>query len=372
MSMRIGIDARLLGYRQAGIGKYTRQLIEHLVPLATDEQFVVLHSRKDGRSLVDDPHFERRATFTPPHHRLEQWILPLETYRLGFDLLHSPDFIPPFRRNYKSIITVHDLAFLKFPHFVTKDSAHHYGHIDQAVRNTDHIIAVSHSTREDIVALLGADEEKITVIHEAADPIFQPISDETMLAEVRARHSLNLPYIFFLSTIEPRKNLTTLLHAFRQLLDAYPTVRGVTLAIAGEKGWFYEEVFDTIESLRLGDAVRYLGRVPLADLPALLNGATAHVHPSFYEGFGLTPLEAMATGTPTIVSNVSSLPEVVGDAGLQVPPEDVEAWADAIYRMLSDEELRTTLSEKGLKRAAQFSWHKAAQQHLDLYHKIVG
>ncbi|MDQ4076099.1 MAG: glycosyltransferase family 4 protein [Chloroflexota bacterium] len=371
LPMRIGIDARLLGYRRAGIGKYTRRLIEHLAELDQQDKFIILHSRKDPDTLVEQPNFHRRTLITPSHHRLEQWLLPLETAFLGLDLLHSPDFIPPFRRNYKSVITVHDLAFLRFPHFVTAESAHHYGLIDQAVRRTDHIIAVSESTRADLVNMLGADERKVTVIHEAADPMFRPIEDEAKIRAVREKYSLaDRPYIFFLSTIEPRKNLATLLRAFRILLDEYPNVNGVKLAIAGEEGWLFHEVYSLYHELHLEPHASFLGRVPQTDLPALFNGATMHVHPSFYEGFGLTPLEAMACGTPTVVSNVSSLPEVVGDAGLLVPPDEVEEWTAAMYRLLNESELRRVLSEKGLRRAAKFSWEEAARQHLEVYHRF--
>lgn len=369
--MRIGIDARLLGYRRAGIGTYTQRLIEQLALLEQQDEFVILHSRKDPSTLVRQPNFQRQTLLTPSHHRFEQWLLALETFPLGLDLLHSPDFIPPFRRNYRSVITVHDLAFLRFPHFVTSDSAHHYGQIDQAVRSADHIVAVSHSTKADLVTMLGVEERKISVIHEAADPIYRPIADNTLIQQVRQKYGLaGRSYIIFLSTIEPRKNLPTLLHAFRHLLDRYPATSEVMLAVAGEKGWLFEEVFALYHDLKLESNVSFLGRVPLDDLPPLFNGAILHVHPSFYEGFGLTPLEAMACGTPTIVSDISSLPEVVGDAGLLVSATDAEEWTEAIYRLLDDSALRLVLRDKGLKRAAQFSWEKAARQHLDVYHRF--
>lgn len=367
--MRIGIDARILGYRRAGIGQYILQLIEHLARLERDTEFVLLQSRKDGNEYVDQANFHRHMLWTPSHHRFEPWVLPLETIGLGLDLLHSPDFIPPFIRPYRSVITVHDLGFLLFPHFVPADAAHHYGKIDQAVRRTDHIIAVSQSTKRDIVKLLGVPEHKITVIHEAANEIYRPIDDEHALADVSARYGLRRPFILFVSTIEPRKNLPTLIRAFHHLLQKYRV--DAMLAVAGEKGWLYKEEFRLVDEFNLHDDVRFLGRVPLRDLPYLYNAACVHVHPSYYEGFGLTPLEAMACGTPTVVSNVSSLPEVVGDAGLLVSPDEVEELAVAIWRVLDDSELHQTLREKGLKRAQQFSWRKAARQHLDVYRRAL-
>ena len=367
--MRIGIDARILGYRRAGIGQYILRLVEHLAKLDAEDEFYLLQSRKDGYEYIQQPNFHRRLLWTPSHHRFDPWLVSLETWRLDLDLLHSPDFIPPFWPRYRTVITVHDLGFLLFPHFVPADAAAHYGKIDRAVKRADHIIAVSHSTKRDIVKLLGVPPEKITVIHEAANPVYRPVDDPQALAEVKQRYGLPDPFILFVSTIEPRKNLPTLLRAFRRLLDDYRA--DATLAVAGEKGWLYEDVFRLVEELRFGGRVRFLGRVPLRDLVLLYNAAWMHVHPSYYEGFGLTPLEAMACGTPTIVSNVSSLPEVVGDAGLLVNPEDPEELAVAMWRLLSDSALRDTLREKGLRRAALFSWEKAARQHLEVYRQVA-
>ncbi len=177
--MRIGIDARLVYYSKAGIGQYILRLAEALAKLnAEDVEFSLLQSRKDRTQIVADHNFSRRSVWTPSHHRLEQFTLRLEISRLRLDLLHSPDFIPPFRRNCRSVITIHDLAFLLYPHFLTKESARYYGQIDQAVRRTDHIIAVSEATRQDAIKLLGVPERKITVIHEAANPMFRRLDAE--------------------------------------------------------------------------------------------------------------------------------------------------------------------------------------------------
>nr|WP_290665635.1 glycosyltransferase family 1 protein [Ardenticatena sp.] len=368
--MRIGIDARILAYRRAGIGQYTLRLVEHLARIDRDNEYILLQSRKDLSTYVSQPNFKRATIWTPSHHRLEPWALSVETARLGLDLLHSPDFIPPFWRTYKSVITIHDLGFLIFPHFVKEDAARHYGKIDRAVRHADHIIAVSHSTKKDIMKLLGVSSERITVIHEAANPIYRPIRDQEQLDAIRRKYDLPQMFVLFVSTIEPRKNLPTLLQALHRLKNEYRTE--LVLAVAGEKGWLYEDVFQLVHRLKLGKQVRFLGRVPLEDLPLLYNAAMVHVHPSYYEGFGLTPLEAMACGTPTIVSNVSSLPEVVGDAGLRVNPEDDEELAVAIWRVLNDSALRDMLREKGLKRARMFSWEKAAHEHLRVYMRVLG
>jgi len=367
--MRIGIDARLVFYNRAGIGQYILQLTEALAGLTPHEDtFLLLQSRKDRGNIVKSNGFLRKSLWTPSHNRFEQMALSFEISRLGLDLLHSPDFIPPFRRNCKSVITVHDLAFLLYPHFLTKESARYYGQIDQAWRKTDHIIAVSEVTKHDSIKMLGVPEKKITVIHEAANPIYRPLPKDEARRIVKEKYKLDQDFILFVSTIEPRKNLPGLLHAYRRLLDDYKCQE--MLVLSGSNGWLWEEVYETVAKLNLERHVAFLGRVPSEDLVYLYNAARLLVHPSFYEGFGLTPLEAMTCGAPVIVSNTSSLPEVVGDAALLINPHDVDGLTVAIWRVLTDKELREELICKGLKRAKNFSWQQAAEKTLEVYHKV--
>jgi len=367
--MRIGIDARLVYYSQAGISQYILRLIQGLAESDRENEFIILQSRKDKHLIVDRPNFKRVSLWTPSHHRLEQYALRVEISGLNLDVLHSPDFIPPFHCRCKSIITIHDLAFLLYPHFLTKDSARYYSQIDEAVKRTDHIIAVSESTKQDTIRLLGAPEHKITVIYESANPIYRPVKDREILEQTKSKYDVTGDFILFVSTIEPRKNLPTLLKAYKQLLDSYRA--GVKLVVVGRRGWLSEEVFTLIDELKLTNDVLFLDRVPIKDLLHLYNAAQLLVQPSFYEGFGLPPLEAMACGTPVVVSNVSSLPEVVGDAGLLVDPEDVSELAVAIWRVLTDEALREDLIAKGFKRAQCFSWEKTALQTLELYRRVA-
>jgi glycosyltransferase involved in cell wall biosynthesis len=367
--MRVGIDARLVYYRQAGISQYTLRLLEELAAIDKEDEFTIFQSRKDRAVLVDQPNFRKRPLWTPPHHRLEQFLLPLELAAIDLHVLHSPDFIPPFRRNCKSVITVHDLNFLLYPDFLTPESASYYGQIDQAVRRCDHIIAVSESTKRDIIHLTGAPEDKITVVYEAAHPIYRPLQDQSKAQETKRRFRIETDFILFVSTIEPRKNVPTLLKAYKQLLDSYRAE--VDLALAGEKGWLFDQVYKLVDELGIGQRVHFLGRVSSEDLLELYNAAQLLVHPAFYEGFGLPPLEAMACGTPVVVSNTSSLPEVVGDAALLVDPTEVDEMTVAIWRLLSDPALRRELSEKGLKRARLFSWRKAARQTLKIYRRLA-
>jgi glycosyltransferase involved in cell wall biosynthesis len=368
--MHIGIDARISFYSRAGIGQYTRQLVRALSKIVTDDRVTIFQSRKDKVDLVGDGHFHRRSLWTPSHHRFEQLTLPVELLFSDIQLLHSTDFIPPLRRKSKSVITIHDLAFLLFPNLLTRESARYYGQIDQAARSTDEIIAVSQSTKRDIVRLLGVPESKVSVVYEAANPLFRPV-DRTLSSQwVNRRYGVDGNYVLFMSTIEPKKNLETLLRAFRHLLDTYHV--DAKLLIAGAKGWLVENVFEVVDELSLGNDVSFLGRVTTEELLHLYNAATVLVHPALYEGFGLTPLEAMACGTPVISSNASSLPEVVGDAGLMVEPEDMEHMAVSMWRVLKTPELREELREKGLNRAANFSWRKTAQQTLEIYHRLNG
>ena len=368
--IRIGIDARLVYYQQAGISQYTLRLMDGLAKIGENEEFVVFQHWRARSPYVTSPQFRRRSLFTPSHHRFEQLVLPLELLFRGLDVLHSPDFIPPLRRGYRSVVTIHDLNFLVYPHLLTPDAARYYGQIDQAVRRADRVIAVSESTKQDIIRLIGARESSVQVIYEGANPAFRPLedSDDDLLA-MKGRYGIQKDFILFVSTIEPRKNIPTLLRAFRRLLEDYHP--DVELVLAGRKGWLFEEVFRTSSELGLGDRVRFLGRVPTSDLVLLYNAARAFAFPSLYEGFGLPPLEAMACGTPTVVSNVSSLPEVVGDAALLVSPTEVEELTVALWRLLSDDDLRRQLIAKGLRRVECFSSEKMARETLELYHQLV-
>lgn len=366
--MRIGIDARLTYYTKDGISQYTLRLIQGLAELDQKEDFLILRDRRDLQTITDNHGFRRAGLWTPSHHRFEQWGLRFELPSLGLDLLHSPDFIPPFHRNCKSVITIHDLAFVLYPHFLTQDSARYYGQIDQAVKSTDHIIAVSESTKQDTIRLLGVPESKITVIYEAANPAFKPMDTDQAREFVMRTYGLE-EYLLFVSTIGPRKNLPTLFHAYRALRDQYKV--DTALAVVGREGWVSQDTFDLVDELELKDVVHFLGRVPLRDLVHLYNGAQALVHPSFYEGFGLPPLEAMLCGTPVICSNVSALPEVVGDAALLVPPEEVSEWTVAMWRMLNDQELRDEMRAKGYRRSQCFSVGKTASQTLEVYRRVI-
>ncbi len=367
--MEVGIDARLNYHQSAGIGRYTKHLIEELAQLDRKTTYTVFQHRKQREPLSRAPNFQRRTLFTPVHARVEQPMLAAELSFHSLDLLHSTDFIPPLHSSIPSVITVHDLAFLRWPHFLTESHAAYYSQIDRAVLHARHIIVPSENTKNDVVRLLGASPKKISVIYEAAAPQYCPLPQERCRAAMGAKYGIPEKYIFFVSTIEPRKNIEGLLEAFYHLRKYY-NIEDTGLVLAGKPGWLYEEIYRKVEQLELGQSTFFIGRVPDEDLHQLFVGAQCHVHPAFYEGFGLSPLEAMACGTPTIVSNTSSMPEVVGDAGLIVDPLNREEIAVAMHRLLTEEALHQELSQKGLQRASVFSWSRAASETLDVYRTV--
>ena len=269
--MRIGIDARLMYHQPAGISRYTLHLLRALATQTSREDFIVFQHRRHRQPIIQQRNFKRATLFAPAHGKLEQAMLPLELLRFSLDLLHCPDFIPPLYSPVPSVITVHDLAFLHWPRFLTESSAAYYGQIDRAVRKARHIIVPSQSTQQDLIRLLGVHESKVSVIYEAADPRFMPLELSRTRTEVCRRHHIPDSYIFFVSTLEPRKNVDGLLHAFRALRDRYH-IADTGLVLAGSKGWLYEDTLALVEKLDLGECTFFLGRVSDEELHQLYVG----------------------------------------------------------------------------------------------------
>ena len=369
--MQIGIDARIVHYARGGISNYVLRLLPALAALDRTTEYIVFHSRKDREPARYRPgtNFCPVPCWTPSHHRWERWALSVEVARVRPDLLHTTDFIPPLGGYRRLVITVHDLTFLHYPQFLTAESFRYYNRqITWAVQRADHILTDSYASRDDLVNMLAVPKDKITVVHLAADPMFRPLSPEHARS-VAARYDLRPGFLLCVGTLEPRKNVPGLLQAYRMLLDAQVT--SAPLVIVGGKGWLYHEIFERITVLRLTEHVRFLHNVPDEDLPGLYNAAALLTTPSFYEGFGLPALEAMACGTPVVVSNRSSLPEVVGEAGLLTDPDDPTAIADELARVLTDASLRERLRAKGLAQAARFSWERAARETLVVYRSVL-
>lgn len=364
--MRIGIDARLTYYRAGGISTYIRRVILALEALDHENAYTVFRSRKAREALTT--RFRSVPLWTPSHHRIERLALSVELARFRLDVLHSPDFIPPLHGARRHVITVHDLTFLHYPQFLTDESRRYYNdQIETAVRQADHILADSEATKADIVALLGVPADKITVHMLGVDESFQPLPPDAVEA---MRRELNLPprYFLFLGTFEPRKNIGGLLDAYRRLITRLPSAP--PLVLAGSRGWLFDETMALIGAMNLTDRVLWREKVSQSLLPALYNSACALVTPSFYEGFGLPALEAMACGTVPIVSNRGSLPEVVGDVGRQVDPDDADDIAVAMEQALTDDAWRESMRDAGLKRAQTFTWTRTARIVRAVYESV--
>jgi glycosyltransferase involved in cell wall biosynthesis len=371
--LRIAIDSRLVYYQRGGIGQYILHLVQELARLDAADEYLLLHSRKDHSSLVQSPRFQHVPLWTPCHNRFEQITFPVELARLKFDLLHSPDFIPPwhglFRRRFRRLITVHDLTFLYYPEFLTTESRRYYNdQIERAVRVADHISADSTATKDDLVRLLGVQPEKVSVVLLAPDPLYRPL-EAAACAPILARHELKPGFLLFAGTLEPRKNVTGLLTAYRALCDRKLSMP--SLVLAGRRGWLYDEIFSRISALKLSDRVCFLENPSNEELVALYNAAALLVLPSFYEGFGLPVLEAMACGTPVVCSERGSLPEIAGGAVLLVNPDDLDGLASTIERTLRDELLRAQLRSRGFANVARFSWEKTARETLEIYRRMT-
>ncbi len=363
--MRLGLDARLTYYTRAGISRYIRRLAAELPPLDPQNDYLILHSRKARESLPMPPNARRANCWTPSHHRFERAALAVEVWPLGLRLLHSPDFIPPLDGRWKSVITVHDLTFLHYPQFLTAESRRYYnGQIQAAVRRADAILADSAATRHDLVALLGVPEARITVVHLAADEDYRPQPPEAV-RDVLEKHRLPSEYLLFVGTLEPRKNVHGLLRALAALPDGPP------LVLAGRRGWLFDQAQSLISDLKLEDRVHLLEEFPAGDLPALYTGASVFVLPSHYEGFGLPVLEAMACGTPVVIADRASLPEIAGEAALRVDPDDPASIAGAIERALHDRDCRESLVARGFEQVRQFSWRRTAEQTLAVYRRLL-
>lgn len=371
--MRIGVDYTSALRQRAGIGRYTRGLLAAVTAIDPANSYT-LAAPRDAAPLE-----AWAANVSVRRLPLTDWALTIAWHRLRLplfidlftgplDVFHSPDFVLPPVRQARTIVTVHDLSFLRFPEYAAKSLvAYLSAVVPRSLQRADLILADSQWTKKDLVAMLGMPEGKIRVVPAGVGPEYQVITDVEMLREVRQKYQLPERFILHVGTLEPRKNLPRLIEAFAMLLPHEPDLK---LVLVGGKGWLYEAIFATVERLRLAEKVVFPGYVAEADLPAVYNLAAVFAYPSIYEGFGLPPLEAMACGVPVVCSNRSSLPEIVGDAALHIEPDDVQALAEALYSALGDPTLRQELLQRGRERARLFTWPAAAQQLLEAYQSL--
>jgi glycosyltransferase involved in cell wall biosynthesis len=294
----------------------------------------------------------------------------MELLRHPPDVLFVPSHVLPLVCPVPGVVTVHDLGYLAYPETHRRFDR---WYLDWTTRRhtrvAAHLLVDSEATRHDLIRHYQADPGRITVVHPGLDPVFRPIENPDQRAEVRSRYGIRSDYIIHVSTLHPRKNIARLLDAFESIHHSPFTIHHSQLVLAGKPGWLSDDLIT--RATAMGDRVRLTGHVNQADLPALISGARALVMPSLYEGFGFPVLEAMACGTPVVASNVSSLPEVAGDAALFIDPHDTDALAKALARILTDEDLRAELRQRGLERARHFTWQRAAQQTLTILENVT-
>lgn len=376
--MHIGLNAHLLSlaatYRNAGINRYIYNLLLNLPLVDGDNRYTVFLGE---RRFPAHPHLtirtSRLSTMRPPVRIFwEQVLQPLALKMEKIDLLHSLAFVIPLTSTCPAVVTVYDLSFLLYPDRFKPFRRLYLSLFTRlSVRRAKGIIAISENTRRDVMRLLQVPAHKIEIAYPGVDESYHPLPPEE-IESFRQRRGLPRRVILFVGTLEPRKNIGHLLEVYKRLIRQTPEAENQPkLVIVGAKGWFYEEIFARVETLNLKDQVILPGYVPHEELPLWYNVADVFVYPSLYEGFGLPPLEAMACGTPAIVADTSSLPEVVGQAGLIVPPQDVDVWVEAIREVLDDEALRQTMRQQGLSQAARFSWTRMAQQTVRAYRRAI-
>jgi glycosyltransferase involved in cell wall biosynthesis len=372
--MALYLDISAAVHRRAGLGRYAESLARTLSSLLGD-RLALFYNREAGVEPPAGLEQVRSRTVSLGYKpwRMLVWLGQLA--HLGFnrllpdaELFHATEHLLLPLRGVPTVLTVHDLIFRHLPQHHKRLNRWYLNlTLPLFCRRATHIIAISEQTRRDVVAAYDIPVEKISVIYEAADPHFRPQSPE-MTAAVCARYSLPERYLLSVGTIEPRKNLTRLLAAFERL-----HAEGLTdaLVLAGKRGWLTGEFDAALERSPAKQAVIFPGFVADEDLPAVYAGAQVFTMPSLYEGFGLPVLEAMACGVPVACSNISSLPEIAGDAALLFNPTDVESISDALRRILRDAELQAHLSDAGLRQAGRFSWERTAQETLAVYRRLA-
>ncbi|MGA7672541.1 MAG: glycosyltransferase family 1 protein [Nitrolancea sp.] len=378
VGVRVAIDYTSAVHQRAGVGRYTRSLAEHLTPLLQPEDELLLwyaSRSKDTISLPRPMHsgkVETKRIPISPRWAAIGWQrlkLPISIDRCvgAVDLHHEPDFVaPPSKR--PVLTTIHDLSYLIVPEFAHPDLRRYLERsVPRTLERAHGVIAVSETTRRDVIERYDIDADRVTTIYNGVDSWFRA-PDESAVERALEHFGLRSPFFIMVGTVEPRKNHLTALRAFASL---YERRRDISLAIVGNPGWLSEPIVEEIEKASKSMAVRYLRFVDDTWIPALYAGSVGLLAPSWYEGFGLPVLEAMACGAAVITSDRGALPEVSGDAALIVAPGNVDELSEAMTRLLDDSQLRHELSSKGVARAASFTWEEAANKHLDLYRSAV-
>ncbi|MBW4435786.1 MAG: glycosyltransferase family 4 protein [Pleurocapsa minor GSE-CHR-MK-17-07R] len=377
---RIAIDYTP-AYEKAGIGRLVREMIGAYGRLPSsisdDVRLFVAGAGSNSFPQLPNRQFTWHTTALSAEWLIRLWYrahlpLPIETFVGRVDLFHATNFmLPPVLPGTRTLLTVHDLSFARVPETANASLMALLNRVvPQSVRRATHIAADSEATRQDLIALYNTPPEKITVIYSGVEGRFHPQPDRAAQAAVRARYEIDeRPYILAVGTVQPRKNYGRLIQAAAELRR-----RGhdIQVIFAGGKGWLDDPIYASMEASGMKGHVRFIGFARDEDLPALYSAAALTAMPSLYEGFGLPVLEAMACGSPVITSDISSLPEVAGDAALLIQPTDVGAIADAAQRVLTEPALRASMIDKGLRQATRFTWEGAAVQLDALYAQVLG
>lgn len=372
---RVAVNAMLLdsagGFRSAGIHRYLLGLLAALPATGTD----VVAFTADPTATAALPGVDVRpvgswARVRPLRILWEQTVLPLAARRAGAAVIHGGAYAVPRISGLPRVVTVHDLSFFRVPDTLpAMQAAYLRAATRQAVRSADAIIAVSRFTARELEDVLAVEPSRIHVVPNGIDAN-APVPTASQVSTLRDRLKLPVGYLLAVGTLQPRKNIATLLAAYAKLVASLPDAPD--LVVAGSPGWGNVSVRGAAQSLGIGRRVHTPGFVPDADLAALYAGARLFAMPSLYEGFGLPALEAMAAGVPVVVSQASSFPEIVGDAGLTVPPLEVDAWAAALRRLVEEPDLARRLGDSGRERAATFTWQRAAEATAQVYRGVAG
>ncbi len=378
--MKIGIDVRTLADKSpSGVSEYTRNLLGALIREGRSDEYSLFYN---GWKKVDLSGFApARIVRTGYPNKLFNYLLvPILKYPkidrlLGCDLFFAPHLnFTALSGRAGSVLTIHDLSFLRHPEFFSrkKNYWHRLINVKNLAGRFDRLIALSENTKRDLMDLLGVEEEKIRVINSGIDPELRPLDHaDPRLAETAGKYRLPQKFILTLSTIEPRKNLVNLIESFDRLIAARPEFSDCGLVIVGGTGWLAGKIFRARLKARSRDKIRFLGYVPREEKIALYNLASIFVFPSYYEGFGFPPLEAMACGTPVIASAATSLPEVVGGAGLLVDPDNQADLIGALGAVFSDGRLREWLRQAGFEQVKKFSWAVAAKKYREAFGELI-
>jgi glycosyltransferase involved in cell wall biosynthesis len=371
----IGLDAsRAARAHRTGTETYSLELIKALARLIAPRFLLRLYTPHPPRH-ADWPDSAQVETRIIPWPRLWTHLrLAVELWQHPPDVLFVPAHVLPLYCPVPAVVTVHDLGYIHYPEthrpfdrwYLDRTTRRH-------TRAAGHILADSLATKRDLSDIYGANPERITVVYLGRDEQLAPVSDPHLINQTKTRYGIAGDYLLYIGTLHPRKNLARLIEAFHLACQALPaSTRALKLVIAGQRGWLYDEIFARVKSLGLERQLLFPGYIAAEDKPALLSGALAYLFPSLYEGFGLPVLEAMACATPVLTSNVSSLPEVAGEAALLVDPRRVEEIAAGLIQLISQAELRQHLVERGLRQVQKFSWDKAAQQVLEILERVAG